>query len=196
MKTLDIVLFSTAIALLFIVGYRMNLIRLDQKFILNIAPTIFIAAALFYLNFRGNPGTASAGIRAGGTTFLSLVPMLLVAFWAMGEGMVLIRTYQAEVMESLRGGRGIAGSVFSGFAIPSSIAGLPIVKELWDAGGSKEILLVFLISSSLLNWQLVLFRQPMLGWTITAVSFAASLAASAAVAVAVWGWILMTNKPG
>jgi uncharacterized membrane protein YraQ (UPF0718 family) len=107
---------------------------------------------------------------------INFMPVLIMSFLAMGQGMILLSQYRQELQTFLSGQHGLPGTLVAAAVTPGSITGLPIVKEMWLAGINKECLLLFLVTSPLIGWQMFFFKLPMLGWRITIIQSVASLA--------------------
>ena len=79
-----------------------------------------------------------------------------------------------EIKTRLSGEKSIFVALLGGALTPSTIAFFPIFKELWEQGVGRTAIIMFILSFMLLNWQILIFRVPLLGWSITLVSMAAA----------------------
>lgn len=171
---LNIVLLTVAAALIALVTYRMGLIQLNRRFCLDLLPNLALAVVLMVALYfwAGGMHGVKLGALAGVKVTLKFVPLLVVVFWAVGEASLLIEMHKEWVREALGGKYGLIGAFLAAMVMPSGMTGLPIVADLWDKGADKKVLITFIVVSSLIGMQIVLFRQPILGWEITGVYLA------------------------
>lgn len=186
-------------AMLTAVFFRTN--KISWAFVLNTAPILVAMAVFAWINFRlGGRTSASKGFAVGKVMAISFLPALAIMFLTMGQAMVLLSDYKDEIKSFLSGSYGLQGTVAAAGIMPGSITGLPIVKEMWYQGISRNCLLLFLLASPLINWQILFFKVPMLGWRLTAIQFLFSAMNVAMMTVAfkalpvLWG--LMAGKTG
>lgn len=176
---LNVLLLAIAAILIGIVTYRMNIVQLNRKFVFDLLPNLVVGVVLLGLLYKSGGTTAvTQGAWAGMKVTLNFIPLLLMVFWAVGEGSVLIGMHREAVHEAISGKYGVVGAFVAAVVMPSSMTGLPIVADLWNSGADKTVLVTFLMVSSLVGIQLVMFRQPMLGWHITGWYLAAALSTS------------------
>ncbi len=164
--------------------YRMGVIKFDRRFMIELLPILIVMAILVISAYRiGGNTLVIKGIGTAGKMFLVYLPILIFMFLMMGQATTIIDTYKSQILVYLGGNKGIFGSLLSAYVMPGSITSMPIVRNLWDAGANKGALMVFLLSSSLVNWQVALFRQPILGWRLTAINFLCGSLISGAIAL-------------
>jgi len=186
---LNIVLVTLGVVLLFTGIMRMNLIRLDRDFLINNIPLLGGFLILAFLNYKLIDGAHSVteGLKAGGIMAAKFAPMLLFMFITMGAAIILINHYRDSIVPYLAGRSGLFGAYFSSFVMPGSLTSVPIVRELWISNPESRFgLLLFLGISPLVGWQVLLIRQPMLGWRITILMFIFNLGASLVVFASTW----------
>jgi hypothetical protein len=186
---LTIVLVTLGITLLFTGIIRMNLIKLDRDFLINNIPLLGAFLILGFLNYKLIDGTRSVteGLKIGGIMAARFAPMLLCMFITMGAAMVLINHYRDSIVPYLAGRSGLFGAWLSSFVMPGSLTSVPIVRELWISNPESRFgLLLFLGISPLVGWQVLLIRQPMLGWRITILMFAFNVCASLIIFASTW----------
>lgn len=186
----NIILLAIAAALVAIVTYRMGVIQLNRRLLVDLLPNLvlaFILMGALYHWAGGSKGVAQ-GALAGVMVTLKFIPLLVIVFWAVGEAGVLIKIHEEWIREALAGKYGLIGAFVAAVVMPSSMTGLPIVADLWDKGADRMVLITFVIVSSLVGMQIVLFRQPILGWQITGVYLACAFALSLLFAFGVGLW--------
>lgn len=194
MKT-NMILLSIAVSLIAVVAFRMNILKFDRRFWIDLAPLIAAAGILAFVNYyMGGEKLLKEGAKTSALMTVSFMPMLIIIFITMGEAMALVGAFKENIVPALNGGQGILGSLFAGFIMPGSMTSLPIVKELWESGASKPSLLVFLMTSPLIGWQILLIRQPMLGWKLTGIYLMCGFIVSGLMTLTAWLWILTTTK--
>jgi hypothetical protein len=189
---LNLILLAIAGALIGTVIYRMGIIQVNRRFCLDLVPNLLLALGLMFALYRwgGGVGGIKEGAFAGLTTTLRFLPLLVIVFWAVGEGSVLIELHKPWVRAALAGKHGIVGAFIAAAIMPSSMTGLPIVADLWEGGADKTVLITFVVVSSLIGMQIVLFRQPYLGWEITGIYLGAAFTLSVFFAVGAGIWRL------
>lgn len=137
---------------------------------------VLAAVAITIIVFRdGGWSLVWAGVREGGNIFLTFLPIFLLAFFIVGESQVFMNRRLDEVKEWVSGGKGIFLAWIGGMVTPSSMALYPTLRDLWErerVGLSFTVTLV--LSFALLNWQTILFRVPLLGWSITGLLYLSS----------------------
>lgn len=137
--------------------------------------SLCLGVVVVWLTFReGGWGLVNAGITAGWKLTLKMIPIMLIALFVIGQAQVLMERYMDEIKVWLSGEKGIFVAFLGGVLTPSTIALFPIFKELWDQGVGRTAIVMFILSFTLLNWQILIFRVPLLGWSITLVSMAAA----------------------
>ena len=135
-----------------------------------------LGVVIVWLTFReGGWQLVGSGMTAGWKLVLKMLPIMLIAFLVIGQAQVLMERHMAEIKVWLSGEKGIFVALLGGALTPSTIALFPIFKELWDQGVGRTAIIMFILSFTLLNWQILIFRVPLLGWGITLVSMAAAL---------------------
>ena len=169
MKT-NLSLALAGVVLLLIAAQRSGALRINRQFVINNIPLVIALGAVILINVRvGGRDLVLKGLGAAGQMTISFFPMLVLMFLLMGEAMVLVGLYRGELTTFLSGRHGLVGSFFSAIIMPGSLTSLPIIKELWDQGASRGPLLVFLLTSPLIGWQMILLQQPILGWKLTGI---------------------------
>jgi uncharacterized membrane protein YraQ (UPF0718 family) len=98
------------------------------------------------------------------------VPLVLM-FIITGQAQIVIGRHMEVLKLWLAGEKGIFGCFAAGIFSPGGITVFPIVKNMWEMDMSKRALLAFLVSTQVVNWQMMMFRLPVLGWTITGILF-------------------------
>ena len=98
---------------------------------------------------------------------LAWTPLLIIMFLLTGQANALVSMHMEELKTWVAGGKGILGAVFAGMVTPGSLTMAPIVRQLWEEGMSRSFLLVYFVSASLLNIQIIMFRAPMFGKAAT-----------------------------
>ena len=170
--------------------YRMGAIRLDRRFFVDILPlvagTAIIGVIVYHL---GGTKLVNEAITRSAKMIGGYAPILTVMFLAMGGAIVIMELYQGALMAYLGSRAGVFGSLLSAYLMPGSLTSMPMLRTLWDAGANRIPLLVFLLTSRLVGWQIMLMLQPMLGWKITAIQF--GLGTVIAFAIAIIGWLAM-----
>lgn len=157
------------------------------KMVLNVLPLALITIALFWANIRtGGVSSIVVGLKEGWKSFLSLASALVFMFLAVGQAQVLIARYSEAIRTYMAGGKGIFGSFLAGIVSPGNISALPIVKDMWEDGYSKKCLLVFLITSTLINFQITMWRAPIVGWKIMAIQYGITLVIALIFLLVVW----------
>ncbi len=151
---------------------RMGVIKFDRNFAINLLPILIVLiGVLFAAYYVGGGKLVTAGLENGGKMIVTFSPMLIIMFILMGVVGVLLIRYQPQFVGYLGGTKGLLGSLVSSFLMPGSITGLPIIRQLWDSGASPGPLLLFLLTSPLIGWQMVLVQYPILGWRLTGICF-------------------------
>lgn len=188
---LNIVLMCAGLGLLATALYRMGAIKIDRKFFIDILPlmigTVIIGAIVYHL---GGTKMVNDAMMKSAKMITGYAPMLTIMFLAMGGATVIVELYRGTLIAYLDGRSGVFGSLFSAYLMPGSLTSMPILRTLWDAGTNRVPLLVFLLSSRLVGWQIMLILQPILGWKITAIQF--GLGTLVALAITAIGWLIMT----
>jgi len=135
-----------------------------------------LAVVLLALAYSRGRGEHAAGLRAGGTMLVQVLPLLFFAFIVAGVVQILIpREAIARWIGVESGLRGILlATVVGGITPGGPYVSLPIVAGLMRSGASFGVTVAFLTSWSL--WAIA--RAPMevglLGWKFTAVRLASS----------------------
>lgn len=190
---LNIVLMCTGLGLLATALCRMGMIKIDRKFMVDLLPLIVVTIALAGLAYRlGGQKLTSEGTIISAKMIAAYMPMLLVMFVMMGEAMAVISLYRPLLTTYLAGKQGAFGALFSAYLMPGGLTSMPIVRDLWEKGVNPIPLIIFTFSSSLVNWQGVMVRQPILGWKLTAINFC--LGTIVAFASAGIGWVYMAVR--
>lgn len=134
-----------------------------------------LGIVIIWLTFReGGWQLVGSGMTAGWKLVLKMLPIMLIALLVVGQAQVLMERHMDEIKVWLSGEKGIFVALLGGALTPSTIALFPIFKELWDQGVGRTAIIMFILSFTLLNWQILIFRVPLLGWSITLVSMAAA----------------------
>jgi len=164
MKPLDIFLLVGGAVMVGAGLYRTGMLQFRT---VDIVPNLLLALVLcpWCWWVAGGAGL-SRGAALGVKMTVAYAPMILMSFLIAGIAMVLITHYQSRVDAFLGGRFGLLGAAGAGIIMPT-MTGMPIAREMWEAGNNHTAVLVFLLSSALLGFQIVLFRQPMLGWPLT-----------------------------
>ena len=164
MKPLDIFLLVGGAAMVGAGLYRAGMLQFRA---IDIVPNLLLALVLcpWCWWVAGGAGL-SRSMMTGVKMTVVYAPMILMSFLIAGLAMVLIAHYQSRVDVFLGGRFGLLGAAGAGIIMPT-MTGMPIAREIWEAGGHQSAVMVFLLSSALLGFQIVLFRQPMLGWPLT-----------------------------
>ena len=170
--------------------YRMEMLKVDRKFAIDILP-LAIGAGVIALVERhlGGLKLVNEGLTASAKMIAGYAPMLMVMFLAMGGATVIINLHRGALVAYLGGKSGVFGSLASAYVMPGSLTSMPILRTLWDAGANRIPLLVFLLSTRLVGWQIMLMLQPILGWRITAIQFC--LGTAVALCITLVGWAIM-----
>jgi uncharacterized membrane protein YraQ (UPF0718 family) len=187
---LNITLMGAGLGLLAAALYRMGAIKIDRKFFVDILPlmvgTVIIGIVVYHL---GGMKMINEAAGKSAKMIAGYAPMLTIMFIAMGGATVIVEMYRAPLVAYLGGRSGVFGSLVSAYLMPGSLTSMPILRTLWDGGTNRIPLVVFLLTTRLVGWQVMLVLQPILGWRITAIQFC--LGTVVAFAIAAVGWVAM-----
>lgn len=148
--------------------------------VLNIALVPFCILALCLVNWKeGGAAQTLAGFKSTwGISLKYLMPIALI-FLLMGQAEVLMNQHLELVKVWLTGGKGITAAWVAALISPGGgLTASPILRSLWDQSIGRDAVIMFLVSAALVNWQTLMFRQAILGWSITLYLFLAGLMAS------------------
>lgn len=138
-----------------------------------------LAAGLTFLAWRRGPEVALAGLKAGASMGLNILPILALAFLAAGMvGQVLPQEAMVKWMGDQSGWRGLLAGTVAGALTPGGpFVQFPIVAALLNAGAGVAPMMAYITAWSLLGVnRLLVFEGPLLGWRLALSRVAASLA--------------------
>lgn len=149
--------------------------------ILLVLLALIVSVIIFY---DGGIAMIRKGSIEGVKMFLGFIPMFVVAFFIVGQSKVLMDKYvDVQWLGTwLSGGRGILFAFLGGIVTPVVLPFFPILRSLWDVGVGRAAIIMFLMALAL-NWQVLLFRVPFLGWKITLISMGGTFSTLILVAV-------------
>ena len=149
-----------------------------------VAILIIGVATLLVAFYAGGWGLVRKGAFEGGKLFVVFIPTFVVAFLIVGLVKVLMDKYMdfEHLGVWLSGSKGILIALLSGILTPVILPFYPLLKELWGHNVGRLAIIMFLVSLSL-NWQVMLFRVPLLGWNISLLSFGSSFVGVLSVAL-------------
>ena len=175
-----------------LLAHRWSLV--DRRFWIELAPLLAMAAVVLTIGYRiGGEPLIRRQLSAAVNMTTKIGPALLLIFVTMGGATVLISLYQHRIIELMSGGNGLLGSLAAAFIIPGSMTSMPVVRQLWESGGDKTTLIVFLLSSRLISIQILLMFQPLLGWRLTFIQYFWGALVAVSLAGSAWLWLLMTR---
>ncbi len=155
--------------------------------VLNTLPLAVITVVLLWANARsGGWESVSKGLEYGWKMLVRFMPILIFIFLAMGQAQVLIKNHEEAVRSGMSGERGLIASFVAGFLSPGNISGLPIVRVMWDDGFPKRALLIFLVTSTLVNLQTAMMRAPFIGWKIAGIQYGVCICIAVVFLLVVW----------
>lgn len=113
---------------------------------------IAIALAFMLIAYLRHDGTLGKGLKAGGQSFLSLLPLLIAVFVVVGLSDLLIpRPLIARWLGRSAGFKGILlATVLGAFTPGGPFVSFPLVASLYGAGASIGPVVAFVTSWSLL----------------------------------------------
>jgi hypothetical protein len=190
---LNVLLICIGLGFLAAALYRMGVIKFDRKFVIDLLPLIIATIALIVISCRlGGQKLVSDGGFISVKMIFKYAPMMTVVFIVMGQATAIIDLHRPALMAYLAGKQGIIGSLFAAYLMPGGLTSMPIVRDLWDKGANPVPLITFTLASGLVNWQVAMVRQPILGWKFTAINFC--LGSIVACAITCCGWIYMAIR--
>jgi uncharacterized membrane protein YraQ (UPF0718 family) len=136
---------------------------------------LFICLA-FWNYHEADANAVVKGLLAAEGMAKSVVISIFISFLVAGQMQVLITRHKDVVVGYLNGKNGIWTSAGVGVVTPS-LSAFPIAQDLWEKGlAPLGVILAVIVASRLLNVQTMLFFLPYLGWKLSLVSIAASIA--------------------
>jgi uncharacterized membrane protein YraQ (UPF0718 family) len=190
---LNVLLMCAGLGFLAAALYRMGAIKFDRKFVIDLLPLIIATITLVVISYwLGGQKLMSDGGFLSIKMIFKYAPVMTIVFVVMGQATAIIDLYRPALMAYLAGKQGIIGSLFAAYLMPGGLTSMPIVRDLWDKGANPVPLLTFTLASGLVNWQIAMVRQPILGWKFTAISFC--LGSVVACAITGCGWIYMAMR--
>jgi len=190
---LNIALICAGLGLLAAAFYRMGALKIDRNKIIDLVPLVIATVVLAVISYRlGGQNLVAAGERHTEGMIIKFAPMMTVMFVMMGQAMGIIDLYRPTLTAYLAGKQGILGSLLAAYLMPGGLTSMPIVRDLWDKGVNPVSLITFTLASGLVNWQIALVRQPILGWKFTAISYV--LGSLVACVIAGAGWVCMATQ--
>lgn len=137
--------------------------------LLNTVPIVLIIVLVASFNFHeGGVVQVLAGFSATLNMFTKYLAPIALMFLISGQAEVLMSNHMDLVREWLSGGRGMFAAWLAAVASPGGgLPVYPLAKSLWEQHTGRAAIMMFLVSASLCNWQVLMFRQPMLGWSST-----------------------------
>jgi len=139
---------------------------------------LLLTAMLWVAAYRKDPGLPMEGVRAGGNLFLSILPIMVVAFIAAGLiGQVLPRELLTRWLGDKSGFRGIMIATVAGAMTPGGpFVQFPIVAALLQSGAGIAQMMAYLSAWSLFGInRLLVWEVPLLGWKLALTRLTASL---------------------
>lgn len=124
---------------------------------------------MVYNYHQGGGQRVLAGFGEGIKMFKGFFILMVFIFLFVGQFNILIKSNSLRFKELMSGQKGLALSALAGVA-SSSLAGGPIVKDLWasETFSNRIPILMFCITAmSTFNIQLLIIRAPMFGWQPT-----------------------------
>jgi uncharacterized membrane protein YraQ (UPF0718 family) len=190
---LNVVLACIGLGFLAAAFYRMGALKVDRKFMIDLLPLVIATAVLAGISYRfGGQKLMGEGGLLSAKMIIKYAPMMTVMFILMGQATAIINLYRPVLTTYLAGKQGVFGSLLAAYLMPGGLTSMPIVRDLWDKGVNPVPLIVFTLASGLVNWQIAMVRQPILGWKFTAISYVlGSIVACAIVGV---GWVCMAIR--
>ena len=142
-----------------------------------LGPLLIIALVVSLTVFYdGGLALLRKGGMEGGKMLARFIPLFVVAFFVVGQSKVLMDKHiDVQRLDTwLSGGKGILFALFSGIVTPVILPLFPLLKSMWDQNVGRLAIIMFLMALAL-NWQVLLFRVPLLGWGVTLVSLGSTL---------------------
>ena len=139
---------------------------------------LLLSTALAVMAYRKDPALPLEGIKAGGRLFLSILPIMTVAFVAAGLiGQVLPRELMTRWLGHESGFRGVMIATLAGAMTPGGpFVQFPIVAALLHSGAGVAQMMAYLSAWSLFGVnRLLVWEVPMLGWRLALTRVVASL---------------------
>lgn len=156
---------------------------------MSLGPLVGFALVVIALNYRiAGWKQVSSGLQSGVALFCKMLPTLVIVFVIMGQTQILVAHYSSSLKQLMGGASGMVGSSIAGIFSPGLMSALPIVRDMWEKEFPRAPLLVFLISSRLLNLQLFFMMIPLIGWRITCIQFAVGAALTVVLIPVLWLW--------
>jgi hypothetical protein len=140
--------------------YRVAPLKIEKSFLLQTVP-VFVMLAMMVIGIllkAGKIGLATATTRSVETA-AKIGPMLIGIVAVMAFASTLAGYFKSELTELISGKWGVGGVVLASFITPTSSAFGKFISDAWSNPTLRPQLMLFLVISPMLSWNLFFLRQ-------------------------------------